>query len=157
MYAAIKRYGHDRGLSTAFRQWRAKSHCRLVHGYSLAFEFEFRCMTLNESQWVQDFGGLSDLKDALTEAFDHTLAVAASDPELELFKHMGQKGVARLLILPEVSCERFAEYAGLLASQAAPEAYAKLYCVTVNEHEGNAARWFNPEFKYKLQLLQEEQ
>ena len=41
-FLSSKKYGHDRGLSTAFRQWRADSHCRFMHGYSLEFNC-FRC------------------------------------------------------------------------------------------------------------------
>lgn len=32
LYQSTKTYGHDRGFSCAFRQWRADSHCRLIHG-----------------------------------------------------------------------------------------------------------------------------
>ena len=35
MYRSSKTYGHEIGLSAAFRQWRAQSHCRLIHGYAL--------------------------------------------------------------------------------------------------------------------------
>ena len=40
-YYSKKKYGHERGLSAAFRQWSAESHCRFIHGYSLEFEFVF--------------------------------------------------------------------------------------------------------------------
>ena len=36
-YKVEKYFGHDRGYSCAFRQWGAKSDCRLLHGYSLSF------------------------------------------------------------------------------------------------------------------------
>lgn len=44
------------------KQWRAKSHCRLVHGYSLSFRFEFEANTLDDKNWVVDFGGLKELR-----------------------------------------------------------------------------------------------
>ena len=32
----------------AYRQWRADSHCKYLHGYSLSFKFEFECDELDE-------------------------------------------------------------------------------------------------------------
>lgn len=58
-FFSIKKYGHERGLSAAFRQWRADSHCKFLHGYSLEFEFEFGAHELDERNWVVDFGGIS--------------------------------------------------------------------------------------------------
>ena len=36
-YQVIKTYGNETGHSCAFRQWRAESHCNLIHGYGLGF------------------------------------------------------------------------------------------------------------------------
>ena len=36
-----KTYSHATGHSCAFRQWRADSHCNLIHGYALQFELKF--------------------------------------------------------------------------------------------------------------------
>ena len=38
MYKSYKRFI---GYSTAFRQWRADSHCKLIHGYALRFKVWF--------------------------------------------------------------------------------------------------------------------
>ena len=46
----------------AFRQWRADSHCKFLHGYSFEFEFEFGAHELDERNWVVDFGGLKELE-----------------------------------------------------------------------------------------------
>ncbi|NDB59356.1 6-pyruvoyl tetrahydrobiopterin synthase [bacterium] len=110
-YYSTKTYDHTEGLSCAFRQWRAKdSHCRLIHGYSLAFKFVFGATTLDDRNWVQDFGGLKDIKSWLKENFDHTLVVAEDDPELETFKQLTTKDIVDLRIIPAVGCEKFAEY-----------------------------------------------
>ena len=61
-HISTKKYGHEVGLSTAFRQWRAHSHCSKLHGYSLAFKFEFGTNELDSTNWVVDFGGLKSLK-----------------------------------------------------------------------------------------------
>ena len=38
MYRSYKRFI---GYSTAFRQWRAGSHCSLLHGYAFCFKVWF--------------------------------------------------------------------------------------------------------------------
>ena len=41
MYISTKTFGHESGLSCAFRQPNAThSHCSLIHGYALAFKFK---------------------------------------------------------------------------------------------------------------------
>ena len=48
-FYSSKTYGHERGLSAAFRQWRADSHCKFIHGYSLEFEFVFGANELDDA------------------------------------------------------------------------------------------------------------
>lgn len=128
---STKTYGNDRGFSCCFRQWRAThSHCSLMHGYSLGFRFVFEADDLDERNWVQDFGGLGELKEWLENQFDHTTMIAQDDPLLERFQAMagwssnpdldGQpdevkqkpyhnQGVIDLRVVPAVGCEAFAE------------------------------------------------
>ena len=62
IYRSTKSYDHSEGLSCCFRQWRAThSHCRLVHGYALAFKFVFATHRLDERHWCFDFGGLKPI------------------------------------------------------------------------------------------------
>ena len=91
MYQSIKTYGNERGLSCCFRQHRAHSHCNLLHGYSLGFRFTFEAATLDERNWVYDFGDCKWIKSFLDDTFDHTLVIASDDPELELFKELHEK------------------------------------------------------------------
>lgn len=99
-YTATKTFGHDIGLSCAFRQWRAKdSHCRFIHGYALAIMIEFEAERLDDRNWVVDFGGLKVLKDRLIKQFDHKLVVAADDPELPLLIELDRRGLADIQIL----------------------------------------------------------
>jgi len=129
---STKTYGNERGLSCTFRQHAAThSHCSLLHGYSLGFKFVFEAEELDARNWVQDFGGLDELKEFLEKTFDHTTVVAEDDPLLEQFQAMagwssnpevngkpeevqghpvGNKGVIKLVTLPAVGCESFAEY-----------------------------------------------
>ncbi len=110
MYVSGKRYGHDRGYSIAYRQHLADSHCRYIHGYSLAFDFEFESETLDVRNWVCDFGGFRTLKDFLDEHFDHTLLVAQDDPELEFLKELDRRGLCQLREVEKTGCEGLSEY-----------------------------------------------
>lgn len=117
-FYSTKTYGNDRGLSCCFRQWRAfHSHCSLLHGYSIGIKLIFESETLDDKNWVMDFGGLKQFKSWADYMFDHTLIIAEDDPQLELFKQMAllglqdQGGVCDLRIVQGVGCEKFAELA----------------------------------------------
>lgn len=117
-YLSTKTYGTDRGLSCCFRQWRAMhSHCSLLHGYSIGIKLIFECETLDDKNWVMDFGGLGQFKSWTEYMFDHTLIIAKDDPHLEMFRQMAamgkqdQGGVCDLRIVDAVGCEKFAELA----------------------------------------------
>lgn len=118
MFLSTKTYGHEEGLSCAFRQWRANhSHCQLVHGYALSFKFTFAADELDERGWVMDFGGLKGLKQQLKDSFDHKVAIAADDPQKQLFIGMHNAGVMDLKLFGDgVGVEKFAEYAWWLAN-----------------------------------------
>ncbi len=115
-YYSTKTYGNDRGLSCCFRQWRSThSHCSLLHGYSIGIKLVFESHTLDDRNWVMDFGGLKAFKEWSEWMFDHTLVVAKDDPHLEMFKKMAelglqdQGGVCDLRIVEAVGCEKFSE------------------------------------------------
>lgn len=116
-HQSTKTYGHDLGLSACFRQWRAThSHCSKLHGYALAFKFTFGAQTLDDLNWVMDFGSLKPLKQKLQDTFDHKLVVAGDDPALHHFKQLQSAGLADVLMLPGgVGCEKFAELAYWMA------------------------------------------
>jgi 6-pyruvoyltetrahydropterin/6-carboxytetrahydropterin synthase len=97
--------------SCAFRQWKADSHCKFIHGYRLIGKFWFECNTLDERNWVVDFGGLKNLKQVLEKQFDHTLCIAGDDPLLNYFQQLHQLGAVDLRIMPKgVGIERTAEF-----------------------------------------------
>ena len=81
----------------AYRQWRADSHCNLIHGYALSFHLEFECDTLDARNWCMDFGGLKPLKGLLEDWFDHTLLVAQDDPMREHLLHLGTLKLAKII------------------------------------------------------------
>lgn len=147
-YLSTKTYNTDQGLSCCFRQWKAThSHCSTLHGYSIGVKLIFECDTLDERNWVMDFGGLKDFKKWLTYMFDHTLLVAKDDPELERFKALAYN-IADLRIVPAVGCERFAEMiytkmASILARAVAEDTSlndtVRVKSVEVFEHGANSA------------------
>lgn len=107
-YRSTKTYGHEVGLSACFRQHKAESHCRFIHGYALAFTFVFEALNLDKHGWVVDFGGLKKLKACLVEKFDHRLVIAKDDPLIEHFMKLHEKGAADIIVVDGVGCEAFA-------------------------------------------------
>ena len=139
-YRVIKTYGNERGLSCAFRQWRATSHCNLIHGYSLGFRITFEAQTLDDRKWVIDFGDLGFIKDFLEENFDHILLVAEDDPRMEDLLNLD--GIAEIRTLPVTGCEAFAEYVFQYVSQEVNEqsdGRVRLVSVECFEHGANSA------------------
>ena len=132
------------GYSTAFRQWRADSHCNKIHGYAFCFKVWFEG-ELDENGWVIDFGCFkrNGVKEWLKNMFDHTTCIAADDPELELFQEMDNRGIIDLRVLPNgVGCEKFAEHAFHEADKIVREKTDnRCYCVSVEvrEHGANSA------------------
>lgn len=107
------------GFSTCFRQWRADgTHCRFLHGYGVYFEVHFEG-EMDQRNWVYDFGGFkraTSTIDGMTPSeyfkwlLDHTVIIAEDDPFIKEFIDLRDKGVIQLRILPNVGCERFAEF-----------------------------------------------
>jgi 6-pyruvoyltetrahydropterin/6-carboxytetrahydropterin synthase len=131
-YLSTKTYGNDRGLSCCFRQWRSThSHCSLLHGYSIGIKLIFESETLDDRNWVMDFGGLKAFQQWAEWQFDHTTIVALDDPYLQEFKRLSNLGniinsgtgaiaqvkphergaVTDLRLVEAVGCEKFAELA----------------------------------------------
>lgn len=143
MYKSTKHYPPSTGFSCAFRQWRADSHCRLIHGYALGFKFVFEAAELDVRNWVMDFGGLKPLKQLLADTFDHTTLVASDDPEIEWFREADKRGIIRLVEVEAGGCEKFAELTYKITQSWLDElGYSnrvKLVSVEVYEHESNSA------------------
>ena len=98
--------------SCAFRQpFAVHSHCKFLHGYRLVAKFWFGCNTLDDKNWVIDFGGLKGLKDLLEKQFDHTLVAASNDPLIHLLSQLHDAGGCDLRIMDKgVGIERSAEW-----------------------------------------------
>jgi len=143
MYKSTKTFGHEVGLSCCFRQHRAESHCRLLHGYAIAVRFEFQAEVLDERNWVVDFGGLKGLKQILEDNFDHTMLVAEDDPHLATLQNLHDIGIARIVVVPKAGCEAFAHMIFEVTEQWLHDAgfspRCQLSSVEVKEHGANSA------------------
>lgn len=144
-FRSTKTYGHEIGLSCAFRQWRAESHCRFIHGYALAVHFVFEADELDSRNWVVDFGSLKSLKGMLEDTFDHKLLIADDDPLKNLLLELEEEGIAEIRILPDVGCEKFAEFIfGATETWLESNGYSprvRLLEVKVSEHGANSASY----------------
>ncbi|MGI3899039.1 MAG: 6-pyruvoyl trahydropterin synthase family protein [Janthinobacterium lividum] len=143
VYRSTKTYDHNEGLSCTFRQWRAThSHCRLLHGYAFAIRFVFATRELDERHWCFDFGGMKPVRQWLHEMFDHTLLIAADDPERARLEALGELGLADVRILPAVGCEAMAQFVHAKVEtivQDVTGGRVRLESVEVREHGGNSA------------------
>ena len=102
-YTSTKEY--HQAFPCAYRQFKADSHCNLIHGYAFSMKFYFGGNDPDVRGWMADYGGLKELKGVLESQFDHTLLVAEDDPELEFYKEMERRKLAKLTILPKLGCE----------------------------------------------------
>ncbi len=139
-YRSTKTYGHELGLSCCFRQWRADhSHCSLLHGYALAVRIEFAADELDHRNWVQDFGGLKEVKNYLQDTFDHKVVVAADDPEMFTFGRLQEMGLAEIRVMERVGCEAFAEAIFKTVESIIDSDRVSVASVEVKEHGANSA------------------
>ena len=143
MYYSTKTYGHEIGLSIAYRQWKANSHCSKLHGYAISVKFIFATDELDCRRWVVDFGSMKSLKAMLEGTFDHKLLVAEDDPHLSHLLTLKVLGVADVIVLPALGCEKFAEFifecAEVWLSDNGYSPRCKLVSVEVSEHGANSA------------------
>ncbi len=139
---STKTYGHNIGLSACFRQPKAHSHCKFLHGYALAFKFTFGCSELDERNWVVDFGGLKPLKAWLEDSFDHKVVLDKDDPMMQYFKNLELAELCELNIVEGVGVEKFAEHAFNFAQELI-NSMSKGRCwvesVECSEHGANSA------------------
>ena len=144
MYRSYKEFN---GYSTAFRQHKADSHCRIIHGYALRFKVWFDG-ELDHRNWVVDFGCFkrNGVKDWFKNMFDHTTIVAKDDPAILLFEEMDKQGLIQLRIMEDVGCEKFAEYVFKYLNKKVKEETkdrVKVHKVQCWEHGENMAEYYD--------------
>jgi 6-pyruvoyltetrahydropterin/6-carboxytetrahydropterin synthase len=144
-YRSTKHYGPELGLSCCFRQWRADSHCNKFHGYALAFTLVFEAETLDDCNWVIDFGGLKTVKEFLVETFDHKTVVADDDPFKTAILALDPE-LMDIVVMRHVGCEAFAEYVSFFVQVWLQENLyddrVRLISVECREHGANSGLAF---------------
>lgn len=148
-YQSTKTYNHEVGLTACFRQWKADSHCRFLHGYALKVKLTFETSELDVRNWAVDFGSLKSVKGFLEDWFDHKTLVAEDDPEMKIFSELHWRNIIDMRVVPATGCEKFAEfiyeYVDGWLSDAGYAPRCKLVSVEVAEHGGNSALYFGEE------------
>lgn len=103
----------------------------------------FECDSLDERNWVMDFGGLKDIKDYLKYMFDHTTLVAKDDPYIDSFRHLSKNGIISLREVESVGCERFAKMiykeSSKILYKVSLNKTVRIKSVEVFEHGANSA------------------
>ena len=146
VWQSTKTYTHGIGLTCCYRNYRAESHCNKLHGYSMQVNFTFETVALDVRNFVVDFGGLKNLKELLENMLDHKCLVAEDDPHFSEFERLNGLGIIDMVILPHLSCERFAEFIYEVTEQWLIDAgfgpRCSLVQVELREHESNSAVFF---------------
>jgi len=101
---------YSEAFPVAYRQWRADSHCNVVHGYALSIHLEFGAADLDARNWVVDFGSLKPLKDDFEDWFDHTLLVAQDDPQRDTLIALRAHGLAKVVEVERTGCEGLSSF-----------------------------------------------
>ena len=144
LFKSKKTYTSSKGLSCCFRQFKAESHCKYLHGYSLGIVVEFKATELDDKNWVVDFGGLKNLEKEFKQYFDHKTLVDKNDPHLEWFETGQDLGLLELVILDDgVGCEMFAYKIYKITKAWLEKSKFKGRCditkIEVKEHDSNSA------------------
>lgn len=109
MWRAKKSFFNGGGLSVCFRQYKARSHCHFLHGYGIWFDVEFGSDSLDDRNWVIDFGSFKRFKETVQQYYDHKMLIADSDPHKQEFIRLHELGIADVRFVSKVSVESFAE------------------------------------------------
>ncbi|UPT53319.1 6-pyruvoyl tetrahydropterin synthase protein [Synechococcus phage Ssp-JY38] len=109
-YVVTKRLGP---FSACFRNWRAETHCKFLHGHDIEFTITLEADELNEQGWVIDFGAFKPLREKLNNTFDHKVIVADDDPHRDDITALAGLGVLDAVSMVSVGCEAFAAFAAV--------------------------------------------
>lgn len=132
-------------FSCVFRQWKAESHCRFLHGYAIEIEITLEAESLDDRNWVFDFAGFRDLREKMKEFFDHKVIVAQDDPLIDRFFDLESMGLAQIVVMENVGIEAFSEFvAGMTKNwlSEATDRNIRIASIQIREHQSNAAGIF---------------
>ena len=147
------------GYSTCYRIHNSNNIEKYIHGCALSFRVWYEG-DLDNKNWVVDFGAFKrskvmiegkNPKDYFDWLLDHTTIVAEDDPYLDKFKELNELGVIQLRVLPQVGCERFAEFIfNKIDEWVRMETFNRVRVVKVEvyEHEKNSASYERNPYLY---------
>jgi len=144
MYQSTKIFDN---YSVALRQWKAQhSHCQLLHGYAIKFKVWFEADSLDDMNWIVDFGGFgyNGLKDWMNDMFDHTTLIEKNDPYKDYFEMLNVEKLAKVHFLDKMGAESLAKmvcdkFNDVLSKQDAGR--SRVIKVECFENDKNSAIW----------------
>lgn len=151
-------------VSTAHRNWRAKNNtnrdsvkCSYIHGYTKTFTFVFGCESLDEYNWVYDYGTTSSgeertmtkIKKFIQDELDHGVTTDSEDPLLAKLYEMHELELIKLVVIPvengqSGSVEGLCRYLyNRFDPQLRKESNGRVWIesVTVSEHHKNSSTY----------------
>jgi 6-pyruvoyltetrahydropterin/6-carboxytetrahydropterin synthase len=134
--------------SAAFRQPKAESHCKFIHGYRLKAKIWLGANELDSNNWVFDFGSFKELRQQLEKTFDHKLVIDKSDPAKPAFRELERYGAVEIVEMEGVGIEKFAEFVFNQTDNFVKfKTQNRVWCerVEVFEHENNSALYIKQE------------
>lgn len=151
-------------ISTAHRNWRAATNpnrdskkCSYIHGYTKTFTFVFESSSLDEFNWVYDYGTTSSgekrvmtlIKEFINDKLDHGVTTDSEDPLLQEIKNIESLGLIKLFVVPvengqSGSVEGLCRYLHntfnpLLLKETSGRCWIK--SVTITEHHKNSSTY----------------
>ena len=99
-----------RDIPFAHRQWRHPGHCSRIHGHNWAVKLTFACSEHDENGFVLDFGSLAYIKEWIDDHLDHACVLGRDDPLLDEIQELADKGLFRLHLIENASCEGVASH-----------------------------------------------
>lgn len=134
----------------AHRQPNHSGHCSQLHGHNWSFIVCLQADQLDENNFIFDFGKFGPVKEWLTQNFDHTIVLEASDTAPELIA-LASAGMARIVFLDSASCEgiakAFYEFMQHFLSIQGVANRVSVHHVTVTEDQKNSATYNGPVYE----------
>ncbi len=99
-----------RDIPMAHRAHAHPGHCAHLHGHNWAITLTFACRETDSLGFVVDFGGLRFVRDWIDQHLDHACVLSENDPFLAEAREMETRGLFKLHVAPNCSCEGLARH-----------------------------------------------
>ena len=108
IHRATKTYGHDLGLSVAFRQWRADSHCRYLHGYAIGGAADVRSIRTRRTRMGDRLRRPEAGQSDVTKHFRPRAAGRRGRSAARVVPRGAARDIAQVFVVSRTGCEAFA-------------------------------------------------